>query len=145
MKLDAVADRAPELALVALAARRTLDESARQRFHELTESSLDWRRVLAKAHWHGIIPLLVRHLETAPNSTCPSDIWQELRAHAVGVALTNKQFLRRLAELGDAMHSAGIPVVSLKGPVLAFRAFGDESLRVSSDLDVLRACPITLF
>jgi hypothetical protein len=52
-------------------------------------------------------------------------------------AVRNTLLARELARLLDLFSTAGVPVMSLKGPALAESLYGDASLRMCSDLDVL--------
>lgn len=137
MKPALTEPRSPELALVVLCARRNVEEPQREQLRELLAGPIDWSRVFAEALWHGTIPLLVRHLTSMSPHGCPDEIWQDLRAHAVGAAAGAARLLRELRDVAETLESAGIPVVALKGPILSCIALGDPSLRMSTDLDVL--------
>src|SRR6185503_8502263 len=50
---------------------------------------------------------------------------------------TNLLLTGELIKLLDSLDARGIPVIPLKGPTLAVRAYGDIGLRQFSDLDVL--------
>ncbi|MGH7626682.1 MAG: nucleotidyltransferase domain-containing protein, partial [Gemmatimonadaceae bacterium] len=54
-------------------------------------------------------------------------------------ALRNVMLTQRLVELLDCLQAAAIPVIPLKGPVLAILAYGDVTLRQFYDLDLLIA------
>jgi hypothetical protein len=56
---------------------------------------------------------------------------------AVLQRLVQGRLRERLDEVLEALDRAGVVAVPLKGPVLGERLYGDQSLRVSSDLDVL--------
>jgi hypothetical protein len=103
----------------------------------LPPSALDWSRLLALALEQEILPLFRRNLETLGFPGVPADA--RARMNALCRANTARQMflveeLRRLLGLLD---SAGIPAIPLKGPWLAQRLYGDYTLRVCADLDLM--------
>jgi hypothetical protein len=63
--------------------------------------------------------------------------WGELRAARRLVAVDNLRLRRELRRVAGALTEVNIPVLALKGIVLASAAYGDPSLRPMTDLDVL--------
>jgi hypothetical protein len=49
--------------------------------------------------------------------------------------------IEQLRRIGEALQSAGLPFVAMKGPLLAQRVYGDPGLRSFGDLDLLVAPP----
>jgi putative nucleotidyltransferase-like protein len=105
-----------------------------------------WRELLPRVDWDRLMDLLQPQLypylhwcvETRTGvACCPPDV---LRRLAGARRLTALQNLRRSAELRSilaAFSKHGIPVMLLKGIVLAHVAYGDASLRPMNDIDVL--------
>jgi hypothetical protein len=96
-----------------------------------------WSRIIARAIEQEILPLFRRNLETLGFPGVPADA----RARMNDLCRTNTarqlflvEELRRLLRLLD---SAGIPAIPLKGPWLAQRLYGDYTLRVCADLDLM--------
>jgi hypothetical protein len=52
-------------------------------------------------------------------------------------AFRNLQLFAHLADVAAAFEKAGLEYVSIKGPVLAHQLYGDISMRVCEDIDVL--------
>ena len=98
---------------------------------------VDWSRLLFLAEEHGVTGHLASRLSGFDASAVPQEIKQELldrqRAqHFLTLRLTAELF--RLLELFAAKD---IPVVVVKGPVLAMQAYGDPAMRSYGDLDLL--------
>jgi Uncharacterised nucleotidyltransferase len=103
-----------------------------------TES--EWQDVLAIAQEENLLPWLASCL-SSPQNQLPSsvsvsvlEICRQARHQAFLWSATLKHLLA-------AFHLRGIAVISLKGPWLAERLYGDASLRCYCDLDFLvRSC-----
>jgi len=63
--------------------------------------------------------------------------WGELGAARRLVAVDNLRLRRELGRVTGALTEVNIPVLALKGIVLAYAAYSDPSLRPMTDLDVL--------
>ncbi|HWG52043.1 MAG TPA: nucleotidyltransferase family protein, partial [Gemmatimonadaceae bacterium] len=98
--------------------------------------------LLATAARHAVVPAVHRHLARAGDHAAgevPPAILDALRTRSDENALRNVMLTQRLVELLDSLHAAAIPVIPLKGPVLALMAYGDVTLRQFYDLDLLIA------
>jgi len=101
------------------------------------QPNFSWSRLIARALEQEILPLFRRNLETLGFPGVPTDA--RARMNDLCRANTARQLflveeLRRLLGLLD---SAGIPAIPLKGPWLAQRLYGDYTLRVCADLDLM--------
>lgn len=119
------------------------EEQKRQRAYTdcrqlIAEPVLDWSAVIKLAEMHKIYPLLYRGLQQANAlEFTPVDIRHtllQIQQRQVRLALTQTAELVRLNKLFQA---AGIPVMPLKGLLLAQRLWGDLGARQSGDLDLL--------
>jgi hypothetical protein len=85
---------------------------------------------------HGVAALLAGPLRAVDHPTIASQL-----ADLDRVATLQRMLQRRLrSHLDDvlgALAEQGIAAVPLKGPILGERLYGDQALRVSTDLDVL--------
>jgi len=105
-------------------------------------SPFDWHWLLAAAARHTVVPAVYRHLARDGDHAAgdvPPDILDVLRARSDENALRNVMLTQRLVDLLDCLQRAAIPVIPLKGPVLAIMAYGDITLRQFYDLDLLIA------
>lgn len=99
---------------------------------------LDWQRLVQLAASHRVAALVAKHLshcETVEN--VPQDPLSSLRGiyeANVYLYLRSKADLSRLLRL---LHEADIPVVVLKGMVLAELLYSDVALRPMGDIDIL--------
>lgn len=123
--------------LACAASRITRDRT--ERVTRAIHASPDWTRVHDHAWDHAVCPLVYRQVAAAVagGADVPTDALQRLRTTAAAIAAVNLRLTSELFTLTSALTGAGIPVISYKGPSLAWRAYGDLSLRHYSDLDVL--------
>jgi hypothetical protein len=126
----------PELRLI-LAILSQGDEKRGVPVFRKTVSDVDWERFLELSDQHGVGPLIFNATRHRRLTVLPERINQALAAqHKTNVFLT-MNLSDALCRLAEEFQEAGIPMLSLKGPALAQALFGDISLRLSSDLDIL--------
>jgi hypothetical protein len=97
---------------------------------------VDWNRVLDLANAHGLLPLLFDHA-AAGRVPVPGESLELLRAQANANARRSLALAAELAEVLRACQRNGLPVLALKGPVLAQQIYGSVGLRQIRDLDLL--------
>jgi len=117
-----------------------------------TGKPLDWREFLRLVLYHRMLPivspLLVNHAgstasrstasrSTAPRVPAPDEFMElfslRLKKHHIRALSTSAELLR----LSGLFQQEGIAAVSLKGPLLAHRLYGDVTARHSGDIDLL--------
>ncbi|NBV25220.1 MAG: hypothetical protein EBS05_25300 [Proteobacteria bacterium] len=94
---------------------------------------------LAEAERHRVVAFLHQQLPVAMRAQWPALAQEQLRAaarHSAERALDRSVELVRIAQLFEA---AGIPFLSVKGPLLAQALYGDVGSRHAGDLDLLVA------
>jgi hypothetical protein len=127
----------PEIDLLLCCARTRIDPANAERIRGLLREDLDWAYLLRTARRHGVMPLLWKSL----HATCPEAVPQAVLAQLGDRFHTNYRrnalLTRRLLKLVDLFEAHDIPVIPLKGPVLAASIYGDIALRQFGDLDVL--------
>ena len=128
---------AAEEDLLLCCARTNLDDDTMERIQSLIREELDWDYVLKAASLHGIMPLLHRHLSALGEAAIPPAILARLRNDYQANARRNLTLSVDLIRLLRLLKEHEIPVVPLKGPVLAASVYGDLALRQFGDLDVL--------
>lgn len=97
---------------------------------------IDWPRLLRLAGRHGLLPLMTRSLGLCPIAGQPRDLEKTLADKVkpgLGRAIRHAAELIRVA---GALETAGVPVLSLKGPLEAVRIYGDIGLRPVRDIDL---------
>lgn len=101
-------------------------------------SAIDWSAVLQEAVTHEVEPLLDVRLRAAGAAVAaPHQVLQELHVRSCCQALSNRQLFAELAPVLSALTAAGIPVIVLKGAMLAEVVYRNESVRPMGDVDLL--------
>jgi hypothetical protein len=130
-------NRATELEGLMLLARGELTAEEQDSARQLLAQPLAWRVVARSADEHGVFPAVVRNLRRLGWPHVPEPIRKELEAAERLNAVRNRLLARGLVRILERFAQAGIPVIPLKGVALAESLYGDVSLRVCSDVDVL--------
>jgi hypothetical protein len=144
MALDTAARRAagwltarPEIDLLLCCARTRIDPANAERIRSLLREDVDWTYLLRTARRHGVMPLLWRSLQATCPEAVPQATLAQLRGHFHANARRNALLTKRLLTLVDLLEAHDIPVIPLKGPVLAASIYGNLALRQFGDLDIL--------
>lgn len=127
----------PEDRLCLLLARGTFPPATQAQARDLLDTPLRWDIVLERASRHAIAPLIHRNLERLEFYRVPPPAGDRLAGLARVNAFRNTLLQEDLRHTFDLLGGAGLPVIPLKGVALAASLYGDASLRVSSDLDIL--------
>jgi hypothetical protein len=98
---------------------------------------IDWEYVIRIALKHGIIPLLYKNLARTFPEALPEEVKERLGRYFLANAQRNLLLTGELLKILDFFDKQGILAIPFKGPVLAALAYGDQSLRQFSDLDIL--------
>jgi hypothetical protein len=105
----------------------------------LAQASLgidDWNAVATEARSHGLFGLMV-HACLEAGCRVPDAIQRDFVRHQTIASVWHSHLLASLDELAGVFRVARIPVVALKGPLLAERLYPQGALRPSVDLDLL--------
>lgn len=138
---EAEVDPNPEIELLRAVARPRLDSAAVDRILEII-ARVDWVATIRQAKPHGLLPLLYRHLASLASDT--SVVSDSLPEATLGVLRDlfeanrqrNEQLAAELPPVLELLSTAGIRVLTFKGPTLAAEAFGDLAVRQIGDLDL---------
>jgi hypothetical protein len=99
--------------------------------------SLDeWRQTLQLAEQESVLPSAAAAI-CRSSVPLPEHVSTRLDAIKRDTAIGTFWWTSELSGLLAAFHQNGIPVILLKGPLLAQRIYGDINLRTSRDLDLL--------
>ncbi len=134
-EIEAVAT--PEMRLLCAVARLEMDEVSATRLDRALSFEIDWGRLRPLAEFHGLRPLLYRHVKAADDPRVPAEAkaWMEFDAKAI--AAKNLSLARTLASIASSARAAGCPVLAFKGPVTALRVYENLGAREFGDLDLL--------
>jgi hypothetical protein len=97
----------------------------------------DWDALADAAQFHGLTVLLYRILDALCPGVMPEKIATSLRECSHELVRRNLILTSQMLALQSAFEGEGIPVLPLKGPVLAELLYPDPALRPFSDLDFL--------
>ena len=107
-----------------------------ERLRSLSPS--DWNRLLELADGQQLGPLLWWRLKTRGfESAVPAAVRTRLRRRAQSAAMQNLAVYASLGRMLPRLETAGIPVIVLKGAVLASELYRDICLRPMLDIDLL--------
>jgi len=128
---------ATEVRCLLLLARGDLTAEEQGSARQLLAQPLAWRDIVRSADEHGVFPVVVRNLRRLGWPHVPEATRKELEAAERLNAVRNRLLARSLGTILGRFAQAGIPVIPLKGVALAESLYGDMSLRVCSDVDIL--------
>lgn len=98
---------------------------------------LDWDLVLTSAEAEGLAPALGFALRAGAPAVMPTAVQERLAWHLAEATARHLTLRRELGRVLRAFARQGIPVIPLKGLVLAEALYLDPVLRAASDLDLL--------
>ena len=126
----------PEFELLLTCCAQPHNRGWDDRMERVLALSFDWRRFIALAEHHRVIPLVYRRL--APYSDhLPVPDFAALRSIYEENALKTLRFTGELVRILKHLESEGIRAMPYKGPALAQILYGDVTARQFSDLDFL--------
>ncbi|RYX82739.1 hypothetical protein EON83_18140 [bacterium] len=145
----------PEAEFVLLGARVRLEGARARRFDHLLSRGmvfpndrrrssnhknnvpLNWALVLFLCAQHRVTGLVGRHLSTRGWRNVPPEVVSGINRYFGEMALHSALLTGELVNVSRHLQSAGIPMVSFKGPTLAVALYGNGVVRPSADIDLL--------
>ncbi|WP_263784456.1 nucleotidyltransferase domain-containing protein [Salinibacter grassmerensis] len=112
------------------------DAARREAARPFLEAGVDWNAVQRLARQHRVLPLFFRGLEDLLGPELPPPMHEQIQEHRRGVRIRNTFLAQELGRVCRRFDDAGLPLLAMKGPVLAQSAYGDIALRYSVDADV---------
>ena len=116
-----------------------LSNNADASYLSMASTHLAPAKLLEVLQWHRVYPAFYSVWRNLPQQNDIS--WQQFDKNLKNLVEKNRlrmmQKTVRLIRVIKALEDAGVPVISLKGPALAFQLFGDVGMRSSWDLDIL--------
>jgi hypothetical protein len=103
---------------------------------EAIEAAPDWSEYLRLVDRHRTPALSLAALKRVPGIAIPELASQELQKRGDACRKQAIKHCLLLAQLLKAFNRAGIPVMSLKGPILSDELYSDVGLRHSKDIDL---------
>jgi putative nucleotidyltransferase-like protein len=127
----------PEHELLRLCVRRRLAPTDEAHIVQLVEHGLDWPYLLSTGARHQILPLLNECLAAARGGASTPAPVKALGRWLETARARNRRAAQELVRLHRGATTAGIPMLSFKGPTLASKLYGDLGSRQFGDLDLL--------
>ncbi|MFT3722147.1 MAG: nucleotidyltransferase family protein [Hyphomonadaceae bacterium] len=128
-----VASGGPEVALLGELLRGALRRDCRI---DAIPSDIDWERFLRIAQNNRVLLVAARALEASGLAMPDSVLQTTARYRALTISL-NGAHMVTLRKVVEALGTAGIDVIGLKGPVALAALHGDAFIRPSTDIDLL--------
>jgi putative nucleotidyltransferase-like protein len=127
----------PETSLLVLASRPLVMRTDVTAIHSILAHPLDWTALVSSAMRHGVTAQAFGRLLEVARSELPSDIAEAASAHIDHLRIRNQGLIAELFAILDALETASIDVIPLKGPLLAHLVYRDATIRACRDLDFL--------
>lgn len=138
MKAGKVVNMRPEYQLLLGCARTKLSKNSQDKIRKLVNNGLDWDYVLQMGKAHGLAPLLYSHLHRIDhNHRIPQPIMDQLHNIYYSNLARNLLAYDELNLVLKSFEEEEIPVVALKGIVLADLVYKNVALRPMADVDLL--------
>jgi hypothetical protein len=125
--------------LLLACSRPQVDRENTEQICVLLKEEMDWEWIIKAARFHGVIPLLYRHLKAACPGSVPTEVYLDLQKVYLLNTRRNLILARELIGILRDLQEHGIQAVPFKGPALAMMAYGDIACRSFSDLDIMVA------
>lgn len=129
-------NRRPEHEILLCVARRELD-AGRARLRQLLSEVRDWEYLIAAASYHGLAPLLHKHVHESCADLVPVSVLSRLKQGSLTNTQTVLHLLSKQLKVVRLLKESGVPVAVFKGSVLSQMAYGEVSLRQAGDIDLL--------
>ena len=96
-----------------------------------------WGRLIDRAAWHGVAPLLYHRLRRSEDLVIPQEHLQRLHDLYLHCLLKNQAISEQLSEIVREITRAGYSVLVLKGAYLSNCIYEEAVLRPMGDIDLL--------
>jgi len=113
-----------------------LSEARVEHLRRRVAVGVDWGEIIRLAIPHGLLPLVAMNLTKHAADIVPALTMAQLALFRRRVDIRNRHQMAELMRVATMLGDAKIRVLPFKGPLLAFCAYGDLSLRESHDLDL---------
>lgn len=105
--------------------------------HAILPRPLDWTMLIKCAMRHGLTAQVFSRLLDVAESELPAEIAEAARTYIDRLRARNRELIVELFAILDALKTACIDVIPIKGPSLARLLYADATIRACRDLDFL--------
>jgi hypothetical protein len=131
-------DETAEYSLLKLGSRKRLNEVQASEVRTLLgEEQVNWDYLIALAAYHGVQPLLYCHLKGVGAELASQEHLKQLRGIVGARSARSIVLERELGRLASVFRGDDLPLIAVKGPVLAHSVYGSVALRPFVDLDLV--------
>lgn len=123
--------------LLVLLGRKELHDGITEELRLLIEGENEWGWIIRLAGYHGVQPLLYKHLRKMEPGMVPEEALTQLRGLVGARSVRSVTLEHELGRLAALFDQKGLPLIAVKGPVLAHSVYGSLSLRPFVDLDLI--------
>ena len=131
----AVNGASPEFLMVVECCRAAFQRGEENRVADLA-ARVDWARFVRTARYHRVQGLVWKSLSPL-GTRIPPDVATAIGSDAREIAVANLRIAVESRELRDAFAEAGVALLFLKGLTVGGLAYGDASLKMGWDIDLL--------
>jgi hypothetical protein len=123
--------------LLLACSKRCMSPVAVARARECFETEIEWNYVVSQAQYHAVLPLVTQNLQLHFSGLVPKRVLLFLNEAARHYQRRNLAFTGELLRILALFEKLSIEAIPFKGPSLAIMAYGNISLRMFADLDIL--------
>lgn len=128
----------PEFKVLTLCCRTELEADHRDRIVEyLSDEDLQWSYLVTLAGYHGVQPLLYCHLRQMDDRLLSGSHMTWLRGVVGARSAHSLILMQELGRLSEVLEEQHLPMLALKGAVLAESIYGGIAVRPFVDIDML--------
>ncbi len=127
-----------ELQLLLCCSLKQPSDQSLSQMHTLLQSDIEWNAFYTLIERHRVYSVVCKNLKKTDTARIPKALMAELENKSRKSQM--KALLLHTSELTQLMEqfqNQGIRALSLKGPALSLLVYGDISLRMSKDLDII--------
>jgi hypothetical protein len=133
----AATDFSPEIRLLLYCLQHSPDEIDSLGVKQLYTSGINWDIFIELIDKHRVAPNIYRKIQKLKNGILPEHIYEVLKIRYQKDLANALNITAELVRLTTLFNQNNIPVISVKGPVLAVLLHGDCGARSYGDLDFL--------
>lgn len=130
----------PEMSLLLLCCINEPSEPEYKKIQNLIQDQMDWNAFYKLILRHRVYPIVYKNLKKFDCAEIDSALISSLKMKNEQNKIKILQHIAELTRLMELFEKSAVRVVSIKGPILGLEIYGDVSMRMSKDLDLL-VCP----
>jgi hypothetical protein len=124
--------------ILLLAAAASISPEIKERISGILDGAVDWKYLLDLAETHSITPLIAHtFLTSGLIKQIPQPYSERLNNDYHNNLYKNVILSDELSRLISIFHRFGIPIIPLKGTILAEQLYGNPGLRTVADIDIV--------